>query len=229
MQEEIKKPESPEFEKFYLKLVSLIPELKNYVNSSITAAENQGLIDRGYYDSEGILDEVFLHVFEQYSNTPWTELKFLLFKKSHEKIIQLIRDEEYTPNDPSTTGILKGELQALNFKFTADADGEVMIQDELDDISYQQERRGKEPIYLDDSLIAQIIVKFQLEDKFILAKDRRILLGELYSAIPPTCRSIVEFYVYGSLDEEEISKVLDVEIASVNRVLKVVREKFHLI
>lgn len=229
MQEEIKKPESPEFEKFYIELTSLMPELRNYIDSSITAAENQALIDRGFYDPQGIMDEILLQVFEQYANTPWPELKVLLFKIAHDKVTQLIRDEEFTPNDPSTTGILKEELEALNFKFTADAEGEVIIQDELDDISYQQERRGKDPIYLDDSLIAQLIVRFQLEDKFILAKERRVLLGEHYNSIPPICKSIVEFYVYGSLDEEEISKVLDVELTSVTRVLKVVREKFHLI
>ena len=229
MPEEIKKRENPELEKFYLELTSLMPELKNYINSSIKAAENQGLLDRGFYDSEGILDEILLQVFMQHANTPWPELKILLFKLSHNKIEQLVRDEEYTPNDPSTTGILKEELEALNFKFTADAEGEVIIQDELDDISYQQERMRKESIYLDDSLIAQIVVRFQLEDKFILAKDRRILLGEHYRAIPPICKSIVEFYVYGSLDEEEITKILGVELASVTRVLKVVREKFRLI
>ena len=229
MQEEIKKPESPEFKKFYSELETIIPELKNYITFSITAAENQGLIDRGYYSPEGILDEVYLHVFEQHGNNYRPELKALLFKTSRQKIIQLVRDEEYTPNDPSTDGFLKEELDALNFKFTADAEGGIMIQDELEDISYHQERRRKEPIYLNDELVAQLIVRFHLEDKFILAKDRRLLLGELYTAIPPICKSIVEYYVYGKLNEEEIASILNVDQSSVDRVLKVVGEKFQLI
>lgn len=229
MQDELNRTDSPEFKKFYLELESINTELKNFVEFSIIAAENQGLIDRGYYDPEGILDEIYLKVFEQYENTFWPELKTLLFRASHEKIIQLIQNEEYTPNDPSTGGFLKNELDALNFKFTADGAGEILIQDELDDISYHQQRRSKAPIYLDDALVAQLIVRFHLEDKFILAKERRLLLGELYNSIPSICKSIVEFYVFGELKEKEIAQILNVEQASVDRVLKVVGEKFRLI
>ncbi len=230
MEKATKNQKSPEFKKFFKGLGPLSTEVKAYLTSGLLAAESQGLIDRRYYDADGILDEVYLSVYQQYTEVLGkAELKQMLYRKSLEKLQQLIQDEKYTPNDPSTTGILKDELDALDERFTADAEGDLLMHEELDDISYKQKKRRSETIYLDDFLIAQIVDRFGLKDKFILANEKRIHLGLLYNSIPTICRTIVELYAYGRLQEEEIAQILNVELASVLRVIKVVREKFKLI
>ena len=223
------KEKSPEFKEFFTRAEVVHHELHRYVTFSLMAAENQGLIDRQYYNPDGILDEVYMSVFGRYTDQlKDSELKYLLFRSSLEKIEQLIRDEEYTPNDPSTTGILKQELDALEKKFIVDADGDWIFQEELDDISYKQDRKRSETIYLDESLVQQLVQKFELDDKFIAAENKRHL-GALYSAIPSISRSIVELYAYGEQELGDIENILKVERASVERVLKIVREKFRLI
>ncbi len=225
----LRKKKSPEFKEFFTKAEVVHHELCSYVTSSLSAAENLGLIDRQYYDPDGILDEVYMSVFEKYTDKLTdSDLKYLLFRTSLEKIEQLIRDEEYTPNDPSTTGILKQELDALEKKFIVDADGDWIFQEELDDISYKQDRRRSENIYLDESLVQLLVQKFELEDKFIGAENKRHL-GALYNAIPSISKSIVELYAYGDQEVGEIKNILEVERASVERVLKIVKEKFRLI
>lgn len=220
----------PDFSEFYGKIVGLDPDLKNFIHSSLLASENQGLIDRSYYDPDGITDEVYLAVFQDYtSDTPVEALRILLFRRALFKLDQLIRDEVNTPNEPSTGGMLKAELDRLDKKFIADVDGELIMQEDLDDISYKQEKNRQEHIYLDDHLIDQIVNRFELEDKFTLAKEKKIHLGLLYSSIPDISRSIVELYVYGRQEEDNITDILNVEDASVSRVLKIVQEKFRLI
>lgn len=222
--------EHPDFGQFYEKAASSATDLRNFVQSSLLASENQGLIDRSYYDPDGVVDEIYLAVFNEYKEQQSADdLKILLFRHSLQKLDQLIRDEEYTPNEPSTGGLLKDELDALDENFITDLDGDLIMQEELDDISYKQERRRREPIYLDEKLMEQIVNRFGLDDKFTLAKNRKIHLGILYSAIPVISRSIVELYIYGQQEQEDIVKILDVEEASVTRVLKIVREKFRLI
>lgn len=225
----VQKQKSPEFKEFFLRAETILPELRSYITSSLMAAENQGLIDRQYYDPDGILDEVFMAVFGRYTTTlKDSDLKLLLFRNSIEKIEQLVKDEEYTPNDPSTTGILKKELDALEKKFLVDADGDWIFQEDLDDISYKQDRKRSENIYLDEKIVEQLVERFELEDKFIAAENKR-LLGALYSAIPSISRSILELYAYGRQEVGDIQNVLQVERASVERVLKIVKEKFHQI
>ena len=85
-----------------------------------------------------------------------------------------------------------------------------------------------ENIYLDESLVQHLVRKFELDDKFIGAENKRHL-GALYNAIPSISKSIVELYAYGNQEVGEIKNILEVEQASVERVLKIVREKFRLI
>ena len=222
--------EHPDFGQFYEKAVSAASDLRNFVQSSLLASENQGLIDRSYYDPDGVVDEIYLAVFNEYNGqNSKEELKISLFRHALQKLDQLIRDEEYTPNEPSTGGLLKDELDALDERFTAEFDGDLILSEDLDDISYKQEKHRNEPIYLDEELVAQIVNRFELDDKFTLAKNKKIHLGILYSSIPVISRSIVELYVYGQQEQEDIVRILDVEEASVKRVLKIVREKFRLI
>ena len=226
----VRDKEHPDFGQFYEKAVLAASDLRNFVQSSLLASENQGLIDRSYYDPDGVVDEIYLAVFNEYEGQfSQEELKIALFRHALQKLDQLIRDEEYTPNEPSTGGLLKDELDALDDQFTAEFDGDLILREDLDDISYKQEKRRNEPIYLDEKLVTQIVDRFELDDKFTLAKNKKIHLGILYSSIPAISRSIVELYVYGHQEQGDIVKILDVEEASVTRVLKIVREKFRLI
>ena len=221
--------ENIDFRKFYERLQSIVPQLRNYVTYSLMAAENLSLIDRSYYDPDGVLDQVYLNMFrEQEGQDPTAELKHVLYKRSLERIEQLIRDEEYTPNDPSTTGMLKVELDRLEKKFTLDADGDWMFQEELEDISYKQDRKRSENIYLDDALVGKLVQRFELDDKFVAAENKRYL-GSIYNSIPSISRSIVELYAYGNMEQQDIAQILDVEEASVKRVLKIIKEKLRLI
>ena len=229
MEDTVHNQQNIDFRKFYDRLQTMVPQLRNYVTYSLLAAENLSLIDRSYYDPDGVIDQVYLDVFKENKDRAVSlELKHVLYRKSLERIEKFIRDEEYTPNDPSTTGFLKAELDRLEKKFTMDADGDWMFQEELDDISYKQDRKRSENIYLDDALVEQLVMRFELEDKFIGAENKRYL-GLIYNSIPSISRSIVELYAYGGLEVLDIKEILNVDEASVKRVLKIVKEKFRLI
>lgn len=229
MEDTVHNQQNIDFKKFYDRLQAMVPQLRNYVTYSLLAAENLSLIDRSYYDPDGVIDQVYLDVFNENKDRAMSlELKHVLYRKSLERIEKFIRDEEYTPNDPSTTGFLKAELDRLEKKFTMDADGDWMFQEELDDISYKQDRKRSENIYLDDALVEQLVMRFGLEDKFIGAENKRYL-GLIYNSIPSISRSIVELYAYGGLEVLDIKEILNVDEASVKRVLKIVKEKFRLI
>lgn len=229
MEDTVHNQQNIDFKKFYDRLQAMVPQLRNYVTYSLLAAENLSLIDRSYYDPDGVIDQVYLDVFNENKDRAMSlELEHVLYRKSLERIEKFIRDEEYTPNDPSTTGFLKAELDRLEKKFTMDADGDWMFQEELDDISYKQDRKRSENIYLDDALVEQLVMRFGLEDKFIGAENKRYL-GLIYNSIPSISRSIVELYAYGGLEVLDIKEILNVDEASVKRVLKIVKEKFRLI
>ncbi len=45
--------EENDFEQFYNKISSLVPDLKKFTARSLKAAESRSAIDRGFYNAEG--------------------------------------------------------------------------------------------------------------------------------------------------------------------------------
>ena len=57
-----------DFQEFYNKSSKAIPNLKKFAVSKLKLAEKEGLIDKGFYDANEILDEVFTEVFKTYTH-----------------------------------------------------------------------------------------------------------------------------------------------------------------
>ena len=134
-----KHKEENNFKEFYKKISTFIPSLKNFASLKLKLAENESLIDRGFYKANDILDEVFLEVFKTFSpNVDEKQLKQILFLKTIQKISEKTEEEEKYPNEISFDAILKEELDLLNEDYSVEADGDYIFDEDLEDISYKQ-------------------------------------------------------------------------------------------
>ena len=55
-----------DFQEFYKKSSKVLPSLKKFAAAKLKLAEKEGLIDKGFYDANEILDEVFMDVFKNH-------------------------------------------------------------------------------------------------------------------------------------------------------------------
>ncbi len=217
-----------DFARFYKKLELFIPELKKFMTGSLKAAENQGMLDRGFYNPVEMLDEVYLEAFKSFSSqTDATKLRRSLFKKAIKKIEG--KKELEVPDDVTTHALLKTELKALSEDFTTEGDGDRILYDELDDISYRQKQGWSFEVYLDESLEKHLVKKLELDEASLLSNEKRQLLGVLYSTIPLRSRTVIELLVFGDQDTLEISEILGVSEEVVKRILFKVKERFKLL
>jgi DNA-directed RNA polymerase specialized sigma24 family protein len=216
------------FEQFYRKIATLVPELKKFMSGSLKAAENQGLLDRGFYDADEMLDEVYLEAFKDFSSeTDAIRLRRSLFQKAIKKIEG--KEAEEVPDEVTTHALLKTELKALSEEFTTEGDGDRVLYEELDDISYRQKQGWSQEIYLDEALEKRLIEKFGLHEASLLSDEKRRLLGLLYATIPQRSKTVIELLVFGNQDAHEISEILGVPEEVVDRVLFKVTERFKLL
>ena len=217
-----------DFARFYEKLELFIPELKKFMTGSLKAAENQGMLDRGFYDADEMLDEVYLEAFKALSSEMnVTKLRRSLFKKAIKKIEG--KKAQEVPDDVNTHALLKAELKTLSEEFTTEGDGDRILYDELDDISYRQKQGWSLEIYLDESLEKQLIKKLNLDEASLLSDEKRRLLGLLCSTIPQRSKTVIELLVFGDQDTFEISEILGVTEKVVKRILFKVKERFKLL
>ncbi|WP_273568079.1 hypothetical protein [Maribacter halichondriae] len=217
-----------DFEQFYKKIETLVPELKKFMTGSLKAAENQGMLDRGFHDADEMLDEVYLEAFKAFSSeTVVTKLRRSLFKKAINKIEE--KKAQEVPDEVNTHALLKEELKTLSEDFTTDGDGDRILYDELDDISYRQKQGWSLEIRLDEPLERQLVQKLGLHEAALLSDEKRRLLGQLYSTIPARSKTVVELLVFGHQDTLEISEILEVPENVINRIIFKVKERFRLL
>ncbi len=222
--------EENDFEQFYNKISALVPDLKKFTARSLKAAESHGAIDRGFYKAEEILDEIYLEVFKDFIDIIDEEkLKTILFSKAVQKIEEKKIIEQETPDYLPTEQLLKQELDGLDEKFTAQADGDLILNTELDDISYKQHTEKPSNIILDESIEQQLIEKLDMSDTLLPSLEHRTIFGALYNNIPPRSKTVLELYVFGNRSIYEISEILEVPEEVIDRTMLKLKERFRLL
>jgi hypothetical protein len=216
-----------DFKTFYKKIETMIPEIRSFVSKSLKAAENEGKLDRGYFNPDGVLDEVYLDIFSQLDPS-WDEnrLRYLLFKKAVANLHEKKAIEASQPESVNTNDLLKEELDRLGEAFTTDGDGDLILNTELDDISYKQDRKQATAIYMDEGVVSPVVAKLKLADGIQLSTARRTAFGHVYSSIPHFSKTIFELYTFGDRNTAEIAEILAIEKEKAEKVIKIVSERF---
>ncbi|MCX2720742.1 hypothetical protein [Lentiprolixibacter aurantiacus] len=218
------------FKDFYERIKSLVPELERFMVASLKVSENQGKIDRQFYDPRGMLDEVYLDIFRNLpEDMDLNKLKHLLFEKSITKIDDLLQQEAETSTAIHADNILKQELNRLQEKWFVDVDGDLLLKTELDDISYKQDHQWSPPILLDEAVEQQLIHKLDLDESNFLSEEKRGLMGSVYDRIPSRSRHMLELFVFGDQTQKDISEIMHINEEKVSRMLRIMFEKFRLI
>ncbi|QCX39385.1 hypothetical protein FF125_13400 [Aureibaculum algae] len=218
------------FKHFYIKVSSFIPSLKDFIARKLNIAEDLGVIDKNFFNPNDILDDVYLDVFENFNNKiAKKDLRRMLFEKSVEKIDEITILGHQFENNINIGEILKEELQTMDERYTTDGDGDFILYEELDDISYHQNDFKPKHIILDQSIEKLITSKLNLEDLTLQSAKKRKLLGSLFFKMPPRSKAIIELYVFANQSVSEISEILIIEELMVKKVVNKVKEKFSLI
>lgn len=222
--------EENDFEQFYSKIATLEPDLKRFMARSLKAAENEGVIDRGFYSADELLDEIYIEVFKEFSDyIDVDKLKTILFSKAIQKIEEKKVIEQETPEYVSTEEMLKDEMNALDEKYTTQADGDLILNTELDDISYKQVGKRPNNVLLDSTIEQQLVKRMEMNDSLLPSLERRTTFGALYCNIPPRSKSVLDLYAFGNRSEYEISRILEVPETIIVSILDKLKGRFSLL
>lgn len=220
----IKHIENPKT-KFDKKVLSAIQHLHTYVKHRLYIAESIGILPKNMYTSNGIIDEGIIKLYKKGFDVDADAMliKIELFKITDTYLDELFRKEAFHQKTISTNSILKEELDSLKENYTVDEDFDFIMLDELNDISYKQDD-NQEHVFLYDDNESTLLSAFEIED--ISAKNKKEILGSMYSWLPIKASDIIDLYVFGKLSYEEISKVKQIEIESVEKIFKTVSKRF---
>jgi len=212
-----------EFDK---KVLSAVQHLKAYVKHRLYIAESTGVLPKNMFNSNDIIDESIAKYYSKGINIDLEEMaiKLQLFKIVDNDLDQLLKKEAFHKNTQSTRIILEEELDSLEENFTLDADMDYVMNEDLEDISYQQDTKHKH-LFLYDDKDSSVINAFEMED--ISSQHTKRLLGRFYMWLPMNITDIIDLFVFGKLSFEEISKVKDIEVKRIVRIFESVQRSFR--
>ena len=211
---------------FDKKVLSATQHLHPYVKHRLYIAESTGIIPKNMYNSNGIIDDGIVKLYENGFNvdTDTMEIKLKLFKLVDNDLDELLKKEAFHKNTVSTNSILKEELDGLEENYTVDADLDYVMNEELNDISYQQDNVHKH-LFLYDDNDSSVLKAFEIEN--LQNPNTKKLLGNFYSWLPLKVSNIIDLYVFGKLEFEEISKIKNLEVKRIERIFNAVKKSFR--
>ena len=90
------------------------------------------------------------------------------------------------------------------------------MNEELSDISYQQDNKHKHVFVYDDNN-SSLMNAFEIED--LTSQHQKNVLGKFYSWLPHTVSDIVDLFIFGRLTFNEIAEVKNIETKRVERII----------
>jgi len=150
---------------FDKKVLSAVQHLHSYIKHRLYIAESTGIFPKNMYNTNDIIDEGIAKFYNKGINIDLEEMAIKLqqFKIIDNDINDLFKKEAFHKNTQSTSLILEDELDSLEEKFTLDADLDYVMDEDLEDISYQQDNK-KNHLFLYDERDSSVISAFKMED-----------------------------------------------------------------
>lgn len=213
---------------FEKKTLSVVHLLHPYVKQRLKIGENLGILPKNMFRANGIIDEVILSIYENGTNKniEISELRLLMFELSNKKLQSLFEDEKWHKRSISTKILLDEELKQLEENFTVDGDNDLIMNEELDDISYHQNDHELHLLASDGSQ-ENALDFLDIEDTSVFEKkENKNIFDRMYKMLPLQTSNVVDLYLLGKLNIQEISHILNVDILEVKRIIDFVKENF---
>lgn len=213
------------------KILSVVPQLHPYVKHRLYTVETSGIVPKNMYKINGIIDDAILKFYDLYEESGETtdlqDIKLKLFRLVNERLSELRENESWHLDTLSTSEILSKELDLLEEKFKLGLHEDLIMDEELDDISYHQNDGQKEKFLYDDAE-QNIIKSLDISDPRVeMNSDKRKKLNKIYMWLPVKTSSIVDMYAFGKLTYDEIAIIKDIKAEKVKKIITTVRKSFR--
>ena len=213
---------------FEKKTLSIVHLLHPYVKQRLIVAQNLGILPKNMFKSNEIIDEVILNVYENDvdKSIDINNLRLVMFEVANDKLLNLFEKEKWHKNSISTKVILEEELRLLEENFTIDAGNDLIMDEELEDISYHQKDHTSH-LLSNEGYQENVLEFLEIKDNAIFEKEEnKTTLQKMYDLLPLQTSNVMDLYILGKLNLREIANILEVDILEVKRIIDFVKENF---
>ncbi len=194
-------------------LLEILPQVKKFVNRRLEAAVHQGHFSRGKFKADDIVDQLFIEVYDSIEDVKnENEFYVWLYKKTNQLLEDLIIGEEFDDYFfKNIDDYSKNELDSMVEKFSSDGDGDLVMIEDLDDLSYAKNDNVLNHVFVENSE-RELVNKL---DKELSEKELHNHINMVLSKLPLGMRNIFDLHTSNQFSIEEIADITNNSIEEV--------------
>lgn len=198
-------------------LLEILPEIKQYIVKKVRSAIQKGHFTKNKYNANDFIDQLFIEVYdhiEEFSN----EDKFYvwLYKKTNELLDDAITEEEFDNLFfQNIDDYSKKEWEQMQEKLSIESDGDLIMKEDLDDISYYKNPYSLNDVFIENTendLIKKI-------DKTLHQYEVERHIQAVLHKLPIAMHNVFELFTKQHLTLQEIAEVRKTSIEKVQQLL----------
>ena len=205
-------------EAFNALVLKILPTLRNYINRSLNTFIKNGNFSKGKYKGDDIIDQLFIEIYDHIEEVKQEKDFYAWLYLKADEIMEDIKVEEefnefFFKNIDTYS---KPEWDAMEEKYTKDADGDLLLIEELSDSSYNHNDYELKPVFVEDNEVAFI----EEIDKHLKQDTIKNHTAFVVSNLPFAMRQVFELFTNEYLSFEEIAVVRKSTIKEVKQLFQ---------
>jgi len=197
--------------------LKIMPGIRKYVNGRLHTAKKKGHFSKGKYKADDVIDQLFIEIYDTIEDVK-SENDFYvwLFKKTNTLLEDIIVEEEF--NDfffKNIDDYSKPEWDEMQEKFSIDGGGDLLMVEELDDISYNHNDYTLNHVFIENNEKALI----EKLDKSLDEEKIQNHIALVLQNLPLDMRIVFELFTTQHLELEEIALIRNNTIEDVKKLL----------
>ena len=207
-------------------VLKLMPGIRRYINERLTAAMSKGHFSKGKYKVDDFIDQIFIEIYDTIGTIKNGKKFYVwLLKKTNNLLNTAIEKEEFDETFfENIDDFSKPEWEAMQERYGADANGDFVMIEELDDISYNHNDYVLNHVFIEDKE-KDVIKKI---DKGLTTEEIKNHITMVLHNLPPAMQNVFELTTNHYLDLEEIAQIRNSTTEEVEGLLKDAKKALQL-
>ncbi|QVY65566.1 sigma-70 family RNA polymerase sigma factor [Polaribacter sp. Q13] len=207
-------------------LLTDLYEVKHYIIKRLSTALTKGNLPQGKYKADDFINRLFIEVYDHIDEVesekqlyPW------LFKKANDLLDDKIDEEEFDDfflkNIDTYT---QSEWDEMEEKFSTDGGGDLLMIEELDDMSYNHNDYTLNHVFIEDDEKDWI----EKIDRDLSAKDIENQIALVLHHLPLEIRTVFQLSTFKHLELFEIAQIRNITTEDVKLHLTTAKKALKL-
>jgi DNA-directed RNA polymerase specialized sigma24 family protein len=207
---------------FYALFVNSIPEMGRYVNTRLNEMEHSGILLSNFYKEDDFIDDLFIATYNAFDEIKTDDQFYIFLLKELNTLLDEAKEKEHSIHESleNIDVYAKAERDRMREKMATQLDGDIILEEELGDISYAPHKEEFKTIF-------EVESEQKMEedlDKTATQTWTSKQANKVINSLPASHRNMASLYIHFHLSIPEIIEVTKQSSSKVHQVINSIKD-----